>query len=160
MILDLQTKFSGSTSAAGVTTGQAITATAISTNVLDLRQGSTPATADEAISGPEQWLVVQITVAAAGGDAAKTLTITLESDSTADLATAAVVHLTTAALTGATLVAGYVAIRQMLPSGSYKRYLGMRYTVSAGFTAFNLVAFLTPDIQRNSIYAAGYTIDV
>ena len=38
MILDLQTKFSGSTSAAGVTTGQAITATAISTNVLDLRQ--------------------------------------------------------------------------------------------------------------------------
>jgi len=161
MILDLQTMFSGAVALDGTKTGQAITATAISTNVLDLRQAATPATADEGIVGmQEQWLIVQVQTAANGADAAKTLTITLESSSTADLATAPVVHFATAAITGATLVAGYVAVRTMLPSADYKRYLGLRYTVSAGFTAFNILAFFTPDPQRNVIYPSGFTLDV
>lgn len=161
MILDLQTMFSGSVSAAGVKTGQALTATAISDNVLDLRQAATPAVADEGIGGAQEtWLIVQVQTSAAGGDAAKTLTITLESDSTANLATAPVVHYSTPAITGATLVAGYTAVRVMLPSADYKRYLGLRYTVSAGFTAFAILAYFTPDPQRNVIYPAGFTVDV
>ena len=164
MILDAQMVFSGSVSAAGVRTGQALTATAISTNVIDLRNYrtgvTTPLLADEGILGlMEQWLIVQVQTAAAGGDAAKTLTITLESDSTADLATSATVHYTSPAITGATLVAGYTAVRVMIPSGDYERYLGLRYTVSAGFTSFNINAYITPDPQRNVIYPGSFTID-
>lgn len=158
MYLNLQDVFSGTSSAAGVTTGQALTATAISDNVIDLRGAATPATVDEGTNPDEQWLIVLVQTAAAGGDAAKTLTITLESDSTANLATAPVVHASTTAITGATLVAGYEAWRIPLPSGSYKRYLGLRYTVSAGFTSFNIRAFITPDPQRNVIYPSGFTV--
>jgi hypothetical protein len=60
MILDLQTMFSGSVASDGTKTGQAVTASAISTNVVDLRQAATPATADEGISGAEMWLIVQV----------------------------------------------------------------------------------------------------
>lgn len=161
MIIDLQSTFSGTTAVDGTKTGQAITATAISTNVLDLRNAATPAAADEGISGPEMWLVVQVQTAAAGGDAAKTLTTTLESSSTADLATAPIVHYTTTAITGATLVAGFVVSQIQLPSQpTYKRYLGLRYTVSAGFTAFNMLAFLTFDVSRIINYPSSFTLDV
>lgn len=160
MILDLQTMFSGTVAADGTKTGQSVTATAISTNVLDLRQGSSPTLADEGILGKEMWLVIQAKTAAAGGDAAKTLTITLESDSTADLATAATVHYSTAAILGSAITAGATLVRILIPSGDYQRYLGLRYTVSASFTAFQLLAYMTPDVQRNKIYPAGFTIDV
>lgn len=160
MILDLQTTFSGSVSVAGVKTGQAITATAISDNVLDLRNASTPALADEGIDGGEEtFLVVQALAAAAGGDAAKTLTVTLESDSTANLATAPVVHFSTAAITGAAITAGATLLRVQLPSADYKRYLGLRYTVSAGFTSFPIAAFLVVGgVQRNVIYPTGIAV--
>lgn len=159
MILDLQTMFSGSVSSAGVTTGQAITATAISDNVLDLRQSTALATADESVANREEYLVILCTVAANGADAAKTLTVTLESSAAVGLTTTNT-HWTSVAFTGAQLVAGFTLARILLPSDSYKRYLGLRYTVSAGFTAFNIVAFITPDAQRNVIYPIGYTIDV
>src|SRR5260221_246770 len=84
MFIDLQTTFDGSTTAAGVKSGSAVTATAISANVVDLRQAASPALADEGISGPETWFIVQSAgsadFAAAG---AATLTITLGSGSAA-----------------------------------------------------------------------------
>jgi len=161
MILDLQTMFSGSVSAAGVKTGQGITATAISDNVLDRKGGqSGPTLEDEGLSGPETWLIVQALTAAAGGDAAKTLTITLESDTTANLATAPVVHFASAAITGAAIIAGATLVRVQMPSADYKTFIGLRYTVSAGFTSFAITAFITPDVARNVIYPVGFTIDV
>lgn len=160
MILDSQLRFSGSMAADGVVTGQALTATAISTNVLDLRApGSTPALVDEAIGEWGLTLIVKTTTAANGADAAKTLTITLESDSDAGLSTSVTNHGSSGAITGATLVANYVAWRHRLPFGNYERYLGLRYTVSAGFTAFGIDAFLTPDVDRNIQYPNNYTID-
>lgn len=160
MIRDLQTIFSGTFAADGTQTGQPITATAISANVLDRSGGLTqfPTLADEGLSGPEAWLVVQVQTAAAGGDAAKTLTTTLESDSTANLATAPVVHFATPAITGAALVIGATVMRLQLPSADYKKFIGLRYTVSAGFTAFNILAFITPDPQRNVIYPIGFVV--
>lgn len=160
MLLDLQTMFSGAVASDGTKTGQALTVTAISTNVLDLRNAATPALANEGL-GRDLWFVIQVQTAAAGGDAAKTVTFSLESDSTADLATSATVHWTSAAITGATLVAGFVVVQMKLPAKkNYERYLGVRYTVSATFTAFALLAYFTLDIPANDIYAAGYTIDV
>lgn len=159
MFIDLQTTFSGSTTAAGVKSGQALTATAISENVIDLRQAATPALVDEGLaSGPDLWLIVQVLTAAAGGDAAKTLTITLESDTAVGLGAAPVVHFATAAITGATLIAGYVAVRTKPPSGDYKRYAGLRYTVSAGFSSFQVLAWISPDVQRNLNYPTGFSV--
>lgn len=158
MIQDLQTMFSGAVAADGTRTGQAVTVTAISTNVLDLRQAATPALVDEGIIGGELFLVVQVgtTFTAAG---AATLTITLESDSAVGFATAPVVHYSTAAIPVASLVAGYVATRLELPLADYKRYLGVRYTVATGpMTAGNIFAFLTPNVQRNIIYPTGFTV--
>ena len=159
MFLDLQTVFSGAVSAAGVTTGQAITATALSTNVLDTRNAATPVLADENL-GEHAWFLVQAQTAAAGGDAAKTLTITLESDSAVGFATTPVVHFASAAILGSAITAGAVLVRTLLPSADYQRYVAVRYTVSVAFTAFAIQAFITPDVQRNKIYPGGFTIDV
>lgn len=160
MIQDTQTLFSGTIAADGTRTGQGITATAISGNVVDLRNQATPALVDEGLQGPETWLVVVAISAAAGGDAAKTLTITLESDVLATLASAPVVHFSSKAITGAQITAGATLVRVQLPSDDYKRFLGLRYTVSAGFTSFPVMAFLVNDVQRNVIYPSGFTIDV
>lgn len=161
MILDTQLKFSGSIAndSAATRSGQALTATAVSANIIDLRQAASPALADEAILGGDLWLVVTAKTAAAGGDAAKTLTITLESDSTTNLATSPTVHYSSGAILGSAIIAGAVLVRIKLPSGDYERYLGLRYTVSAGFTSFEVVATLTPDVNRNIIYPSGFTID-
>ena len=161
MFLDLQSRFSGSVSAAGVTTGQSITATAISDNVIDLRspQATLPLIVDEAVGEHGMDLLVKTITATNGADAAKTLTVTLESDSTANLATSATVHASSGAITGATLVANYVAWRTRLPFGNYEQYLGLRYTVSVAFTAFQVEAFLTPVLDRNINYASGYSLD-
>lgn len=149
MILDLQSKFSDA---------QAITVTAISANVLDTRNAATPALADEGMSGPETWLVAQVAAAFTAAGAA-TVVITLESSSTADLATAPVVHFTSAAIPVASMIAGFRALAVQMPSADYKRYIGFRYTVSTGpFTAGTMNTFLTPDLQRNVIYPVGFTV--
>lgn len=158
MILDLQEMFSGTVAADGTKTGQGITATAISANVIDIRQAAVPVLEDEGLSGIEVWLVVQAQTAAAGGDAAKTLTITLESDTAVGLATAPVVHSSSKAITGAQITLGATLMRVQLPSDDYKRYLGLRYTVSAGFTSFNILAYLTTDTQRNVPYPVGFSV--
>lgn len=163
MIQDLQTMFSGAVSAAGVRSGQSFTDDAISTNVLDRASGLSsgfPTLEDEGLVGGDMWLVVQALTAAAGADAAKTLTISLESDSTADLATSATVHAATTAILGSAITAGATLWRIKLPSGDYERYIGLRYLASAAFTAFQIVAFLTPDVQASKSYPSGFSLDV
>ena len=157
MILDTQLEFSDA---------QSITATALSTNVIDLLASvgaGTALTADALIDqGVDEtlYLVVQALTAAAGGDSAKTLTISLESDSTANLATSATVHFTTTAITGANITAGARLAVIELPRGLYERYLGVRYTVSASFTAFTVDAFLTVNPGAGNIrtYKTAYTV--
>jgi hypothetical protein len=135
---------------------QAITATAISEDVYDTLSiaaggGSTGITGNgsgniltDLGQATDLYLVVIANTAAAGGDAAKTLTITLESDSVANLATPTV-HFSTGAILGSAITAGARLATVKLPHGQYERYLGLRFTVSAGFTAFNVDAFLTTD---------------
>lgn len=151
MLIDTQTKFSDL---------QALTATAISTNVLDLRNAATPTLVDEGINNaPEAWLHVIAISAAAGGDAAKTLTITFESATDAGLSSGNVAHFTSAAILGSAILAGTVLVRVPLPSADYRRFIGMRYTVSAGFTAFNITAFINVGTQRNVIYPVGFAVN-
>jgi hypothetical protein len=161
MFLDLQSMFSGTVAADGTKTGQGITATAISTNVIDRSGGlaAFPTLEDEGMNPDESWLIVQAKTAAAGGDAAKTLTITLESALDAGLTSSPVVHFSSPAILGSAITAGATLVRLPLPSADYKKFIGLRYTVSAGFTSFEILAYITPDPQRNVIYPTGFAVN-
>ncbi len=138
MIVDYANQFSDA---------QAVTSTAISTNVIDL--GATPTLRDIGNGQPLYLVVItQATCTDTSSDA--TVTFSLESDSTANLATSATVHFTTGALAFATYAtAGTLVAAVALPFSSYERYLGLRYTVASGpLTAGAFDAFLTTDVQK------------
>ena len=152
MYIDKQAEFSDA---------QAVTATAISTNVMDLiSNGSGKNVLRDIGTGQDVYLVVMTTVAATDTGSDATLTVSLESDSTENLATSATVHFSTAALAFAAFSpAGTVLAAVKLPSGSYERYLGVRYTVGAGpLLTGNFDAFLTTDVQAWRAYARNYTV--
>lgn len=148
MLLDLQTMFSGAVGAKGTKSGQMIAASAISTNVIDLVESGALEV------NPPLWIAIQVLTSTNAADAAKTVTFSLESDNDAGLATAPVVHWKSPPIVGAALVAGYDVARFQLPAGDYKRYLGLRYTVSDTFTAFGVVAHMSPSIPSGHIYAS------
>lgn len=133
---------------------QAVTSTAISTNVIDLGPTTDNATRDIG-TGEPLYLVVRTNTAATDSGSDATLTVSLESDTAEALNSAAVVHYTTGALTFATFsVAGAVLACVRLPAGDYKRYLGVRYTVASGpLTAGKFDAFLTHDVDKWAPYA-------
>jgi hypothetical protein len=151
MLIDAHNEFSDS---------QAVTVTAISTNVIDLGPTTDNTTRDIG-SGEPVWCVIRTAVAITDAGSDATLTASLESDSTADLATSATVHFTTAALAFAAYsAAGSVIAAFRLPPGNYERYLGVRYTVGSGpFTAGAIDAFLTTDYAVYRAYADRQTID-
>ena len=157
MYVDTQLPFSDS---------QAVTATAVSTNVIDLVSlglggGSNVAlnVIEDMGNGEPIYLVVQTAVAVTGGTS-PTLTVTLESSTTADLATSPTVHYSSGALATATYSsAGTQFIAIALPMGDYKRYVGLRFTVASGpFTAGAFDAFLTHDVQRVKAYKSAFTV--
>lgn len=132
---------------------QAVTATALSTNVIDLGPVADNAKRDLG-SGERVWLVVitNTTVTDAGSDA--TLTVTLESATDAAITTGITVHYSSGAQAFATFAPAGSMIAVGLPAGEYARYLAVRYTVGAGpLTAGAFDAFLTHDIQKYRAYA-------
>ena len=142
MLLDAFAEFSDS---------QAVTSTAIS-NVMDL--GATN-TLKNMGAGETPWLVVRTVVTATDAGSDATLAVSLESDSTADLATSATLHATTGTLAfAAYATAGTTLLAVRLPAGNYERYLGVRYTVTTGpLTAGQFDAFLTMDYGVFRAYA-------
>lgn len=149
MLKDLNSVFSGATAADGTITAQAITATANSTNVIDLRAvGGLPALADEGIEGTDLYFNVNVTQAF---NNLTSLTIALVSSAAAAL-TAPTTHYTkTVVLAG--LTAGANVIRVQLPSDDYLRYLGVIYTVTGTAPTLGSVqAFLVGTPQRNVTY--------
>lgn len=160
MIIDTQNEFSDA---------QAVTSTAISTNVIDLFAGTGGGTAltDESTvdigqaAGGDLYLVVQTETNCTDTSSDATLTVTLESAADAGLTSGPVVHYSTGAIAFANFAtAGTRLATIALPHGSYKRYLGLRYTVASGpLTAGKFDAFLTPNpagVRR--IYKTGYTV--
>lgn len=150
MYVDKQAEFADS---------QAVTATAISTNVIDLypvgNSVNSNATRDIGV-GEDVYLVAQVDTTATAAGAA-TVTVTLESDSAAGMATAPVVHFSSKAFALAEMAAGVTLLAIKLPSADYKRYLGVRFTVATGpLTAGAFSAFLTKDIQAFKAYVKGY----
>ena len=130
---------------------QAVTSTAIS-NVMDLGDDNT--TRDIG-AGEPVYLIVSTQTTATDTSSDATLTISLESDSAVGLDSSATVHYTTAALAfAAYATAGTTLVAIRLPSGSYERYLGVRFTVASGpLTAGKFDAFLTLDAGIYRSYA-------
>ena len=135
MILDMQTTFSEN---------QAVTATAISTNVIEFPDNGTVVNEAAAVArnlgpGNELPILIQVTEAFA---TATSITFSLESSAAAGL-TAATVHWTSAAIPIATLVAGYRLPIRIMPDGTMLKYLGLRYTVTgSNATAGKITAAL------------------
>lgn len=134
---------------------QAVTATALSTNVIDtLPTGVLQPNLTQNLGGMGAcFLVVQVDVAFAGGTS---LAVSLESDSTANLATSPTVHYSSGALLTAALTTGTKLIIP-LPIGAYEKYLGARYTVVGTMSGGSLSAFIVRDIQNWVPYATGST---
>ena len=147
MILDKTNEFSD---------GQTVTATAASTNVIDLNPSASNLIQDIG-AGEPVWLVVQVDETATAAGAA-TVTVSLES-SAATALTSATVHYSSDAKALADMTAGAELVRVRLPGGDYKRYLGVRYTVATGpLTAGKFSAFITKDAQANRAYKSGWTV--
>ncbi|CAN5190649.1 phage protein [soil metagenome] len=128
---------------------QPVTASAPSTNILDL------ATATRNIgNGQPIELVVQVATTAVSGGAS---TVTFSLDDSADNSTFAVV-VATMAIPKATLVAGYEALRIRLPLG-LRRYIRVYYTVdTSNLTAGNFTAYLSLDRQDNVARPSGFAV--
>jgi hypothetical protein len=134
--------------------GQAVTATAISEHVIDANHASN-LLKDLGNRGQPLYLYVLCTEAFA---TATSVTITLESDSTANLATSATVHFTTGAIAIASLTAGAQVVRVQLPeAATYERYLGLRYTIGgSNATAGKFTSFLAGNIPGWKAYQNSY----
>jgi len=141
---------------------QAVTATAISTNVVDLyplgNNQVTNLTRDIG-TGENIYLVVNTITAATDTGSDATLVITLESDDNTSLSSPTV-HYTSATLAFATFSpANTNLVKIKLPAGNYERYLGVRFTVANGpLTAGTFDAFLVKDAQSFTAYKSGFSI--
>jgi hypothetical protein len=149
MFLDKTNEFSDS---------QAVTATAVSTNVIDLNPSGANPTVNIG-TGEDTSFELQVDTAATASGAA-TVTVTVESDTTTDLSSGSTtVHLTLGPFSLAQMAAKQTLANVRLPSGTYKRYLGVRYTVATGpLTAGAFSAFIVKDAQANAIYKSGFSM--
>lgn len=153
MITDNLLRLSGSLTA-GTATGQAVTATANSTNVVDLSLARDV--------GEGEDLYVQFTVGTAftaAGSATLTPTIVV---SAADSLTTPTTIATAGTIAVATLVAGYSFAVRLNPqiASLGLRYLGAIYTVATGpMTAGTITADIVTEIQDGKkFYASGFTV--
>lgn len=142
--IDLNTEFSDA---------QAVTATAISTNVIARDGSGLSPNSTQNLGAPSiMYLVVQTAVACTDSDSDATLAVTLESATNEALSSGAVVHASTGSLAFAGFAtAGTVLMCQPLPFADYKDYIGVRYTVGAGpltAGAFNAYLTLDPPVMR------------
>lgn len=120
MILDTQNLFSDD---------QALTATAVSTNVIDLGAGGTPAIGASALGrqiglGEPVEVLVQLTVDSGG--TSPTLDVDLQQDTTAAFSSATVIA-SAAQIAGGS--AGDRASIQWIPHGQSERFLRLNYTL-------------------------------
>lgn len=122
MIYDAQTLFSDR---------QAVTATAASTNTIDLGATGTPYGGSPLVRDVGKGNCVDVAVTVTEAFATLTsLTISVEVDDNSAFSTAATVF-TTPAILAATLVAGYsVPMLVELPEGTNERYVRLNYTVA------------------------------
>lgn len=132
---------------------QAVTASAASTNVIDLGDtgrvyGNTVDVTRDIGKGLGIPLLVQVVEAFAAGGAA-TLTVALQVDDNEAFASPKTVW-TSPAITKADLVPGFVVVPEYIPRGTDERYMRLYYTVATGpMTAGKIMAGVTMGNQSN-----------
>lgn len=131
---------------------QAVTASAASTNYLDLGAAGTPyggtALTRDLGKGNKLKLNVQVTTAFA---TLTSLKVAVQVDDNSSFSTATTV-LETEAIAAASLVAGYVFNLDEIPLRTSERYVRLYYTVAGSdATAGNIHAGLTMGQQTNSV---------
>lgn len=132
---------------------QAVTATAISTNVIDANHVSN-ALKDQGVSGEPLYLRIQIDEAFA---TATSVTFTLESDDNASLSSATTHWSSGVVLIAALTVGAVVATIQIPEAATYQRYVGLRYTIGgSNATAGKVTAFLTGNCPAWKAYATSH----
>lgn len=130
---------------------QAVTATAISENVIDLGVRGTPYDAAAALNGDigkgaKIPLLAQVTADFA---TLTSLTITVETSDNADLTSSTVLY-SSGAIAAADLVEGYQLPIDVIPNGATGRYIGLRYTVGgSNATAGTITAGISMGNQTN-----------
>lgn len=146
---------------------QAFTVTAISTNVIDLLPGTILGSTANVIrdigAGAQLYLHVLVTTAVGTASGDTSTVFSLESDSTANLATSATVHWTSPTFaTNVSLAAGtWIAKGLALPAGSYERYLGLRATISTqNWNAGAVQAWISENRMDDRAYRSGWVTGV
>lgn len=129
---------------------QAITATAVSTNVIDLGTPGTPYGGNplnqDIGKGAAVPVLIQVTEAF---DNLTSLTVSLEVSANSDLSSSTVLN--TEVITLANLKPGKQTFMQYLPNGVDARYLGVRYTVTGTApTAGAITAGISMGNQTNT----------
>jgi hypothetical protein len=130
-------------------TEQAVTATAASTDIIDLG-----AVRDIGNGEPLELVILCTETATASGSA--TVTFDLETDDNSGFSSA-VVLASSGAIGKAALTAGTEVLRVKVPL-NVERYLRINYTVATGpLTAGKFTAFLAHERQASKAYASGFT---
>lgn len=126
--------------------GQALTATAAATNILDWTQADL-----EMGAGEPLWLNIRVGTALDSAGEAATLTVSLRYDTVAPIDGSSTVIYQTAALTEASLTAGRWILRMPLPYNvDEERILGLYYTVGTeNFTSGTIDAWLDSGPQSS-----------
>lgn len=126
-----------------VSDAQAITATAVSTNAIDLTK------AGDILEN--LYLVVRVNVALSNAADDGTVTFSLIGATAADLTTGQVTYFSTSAIAEASLTAGTEPVKVRVPLGITTRYLGVKYTVggTGNLNAGSVDAFFTPAVDTN-----------
>lgn len=163
MLIDKQEQFSDE---------QALTATAISTKVINLLAtagsigaGSTGGpSANSTINigaGTPLYLYILVTTVLDSSGEAATLTASLESSADTSNGTPTV-HWTSGLIAEATLAAGYwIAKGIPVPPGDYKKYLCVNYTVGTeNFTSGKVSAWLSDTPFSENQYRSGITTGI
>ena len=133
MILDLESMFSDD---------QALTATAVSTNLLDLGATGTPPLSSTALTrdiGPGTPIEVLIQLTVASGGTSPTLIVTMEMDTVVGFSSATVIA------TSATLTGGLVGARLSItyvPDGATERFLRLNYTLAGTSPTYTVTSGL------------------
>jgi len=145
MILDSQLEFSSA---------QAVTASAASTNLVDL------GIARDIGVGEDLWIRIGVTTAMTDSGSDSTITVTLQTDDNASFSSAATVA--TLVVIPATTAAG-VEYYIKLPAAvlaEYERYIRGYYTAANGnLTTGSFDMNIVKDIQHYTDFASGFSID-
>ena len=134
-----------------VSTDQALTTTAVSTDTIDL------SIARDMGEGESLYMNFAVTTALAGGTSVK---FEVVSSAAADLSSPTVIGSSDAIVT-ASLVAGYNTAVRINPQIASKgqQYLGARYTISGTYTSGKVTADVVVNIQDGrKFYASGFTV--